>query len=129
MVRCGVQMPGFDQLYPTDPRLAALVWSWAPDEPSTTRPACATQSADSRFRADACGRVHPAACVLPDGTWHVTPTAVKWAQGRTACGQLGARFAVPVNGWQNQQLRIAAGSATVWLDYVQKHPGTWVPNA
>jgi hypothetical protein len=130
MVRCGVQMPGFDQLYPTDPRLAALVWSWAPNEPSTTRPACATQSADTRFRAETCGRAYRAACVLPDGTWRVTPTAVKWAKGQTACGQLDhrARFAVPVNGWQNQLVRNAAGNATVWLDYAQKRPGTWVPN-
>ncbi|HLG00151.1 MAG TPA: hypothetical protein VI916_06745, partial [Acidimicrobiia bacterium] len=34
MVECGVNLFGFDQLLPADPRLASLVWSWAPNEPS-----------------------------------------------------------------------------------------------
>lgn len=33
LVRCGVDLTGLDQLTAADPRLDALVWSWAPDEP------------------------------------------------------------------------------------------------
>src|SRR5207248_2463190 len=35
MVRCGVNIIGMDQLRPQDGRLAALVWSWAVNQPST----------------------------------------------------------------------------------------------
>jgi hypothetical protein len=130
MVRCGVQMPGFDQLYPEDPRLAELVWSWAPDQPASTAPACAAQSGDGRWRAEGCAQRHRAACVLPDGTWRLGSANVSWKSGPNACRALArtARFAAPVNGWQNELLRAAAGSATVWLNSNQLPSGGWTAN-
>ena len=41
LVQCGVNLFGLDQLDPSDPRLEAMVWSWAPNEPVTSTPGCA----------------------------------------------------------------------------------------
>src|SRR3954469_8600450 len=46
MMRCGVDLVGLDQLLPHDGRLDALVWSWAPGEPSAAT-GCAVQRTDS----------------------------------------------------------------------------------
>ena len=108
MVRCGVNIIGFDQLTPTDPRLAALVWSWAPNEPL-------------------CQQRKPFACVDAAGGWHVTAAAKRWASGFKECAKEfpGSTFAVPVNGYRNAQLRAAKGPvADVWLAYSSAN-GAW----
>jgi hypothetical protein len=43
MIRCGVDLFGFDQLLPDDGRLAALAWSWAQDEPVPHGGACTVE--------------------------------------------------------------------------------------
>ncbi len=56
MAKCGASLIGFDQLTPEDPRLAAIVWSWAvnaPAEPNGTAK-CATSGGDTRFHDNAC---------------------------------------------------------------------------
>ena len=120
MIACGVNMPSFDQLSPDDPRLASVVWSWAPDEPSTdAEGVCALQRADGRFAARSCGETHRAACVAGDGIWTVSPGSVSWAGASSAC-PAGTTFAVPRNGPQNVALKAAkaaAGVADVWLAY------------
>ena len=118
MVRCGVNMPGFDQLRPDDPRLAALVWSWAPNEPAVA--GCAYQGADGRFRSGPCAPPRAFACRTVDGAWAVTATTGPWSAGPDACAAAipGSSFAVPANGWQNRLLREAApAGAEVWLAY------------
>jgi hypothetical protein len=118
MVRCGVDMIGFDRLEPFDGRLEALVWSWAPDEPSSD-PAkrCTAWGADARFRAAACDQVRRYACRTGAGTWVVPPQRGPWTGGQRACERMGARFAVPATGWQNEQLRAAAPPGVeLWLD-------------
>jgi hypothetical protein len=140
MVRCGVNMIGFDLLEPHDPRLDALVWSWAPNHPANASEGyCIVHGSDARFRSDDCtvktttvlvGRKGhkkrkvietykslPYACF--DGeNWHVTSTSGRWSDGDVQCAaeQLGA-FAIPRNGWQNEQLRLAKGAVPeVWLN-------------
>src|SRR4051812_28935546 len=132
MVTCGVTMPGFDQLTPDDPRLAALVWSWAPDEPRAGAGSCAAQGADGRFRASDCSTRLPVACLDAAGAWHVTGAAVPARKGAAACDRAfsGSRFAVPWNGWRNEQLRRARQSITspVWVAYAADSAGRWVTN-
>ena len=66
-VRCGVDLLGFDQLLPTDGRLAALVWSFAPrqlDAPTAPVPPSAPPTAAGPpATAPACCR--PPAAPLP----------------------------------------------------------------
>jgi hypothetical protein len=119
MVRCGVNIVGFDQLTPEDPRLAALVWSWAPDQPAAGAHGCAYQGGDTRWQLDTdCGTKRVAACVSASGAWSVTTRPVQWAQAPRACATSfpGSTFAAPPNGLRNAQLAGAARSTQVWVD-------------
>jgi hypothetical protein len=130
MVRCGVNIVGFDQLQPFDGRLAAFVWSWADGEPSADGH-CAVQAADGRFHAAGCAERHPFACVDANGDWHVTREVGQWGRGAAACRDelAGSTFGVPPNGYRNAQLAAGKhGRSAVWLDYRQVD-GTWTPGA
>jgi hypothetical protein len=131
MVRCGVNLVGFDQLHPTDERLASLVWSWRADQPAAgATGACAALGDDGRFFADGCRTRRPVACRTDGGGWAVTKRAVVWRSVEVACrasGHVGA--GVPVNGWDSAALRAAAdeaGAPEVWLAYAQDRTGAWV---
>jgi hypothetical protein len=124
MARCGVDMIGFDQLQPFDPRLDAVVWSWAPNEPGAGE--CADLGADARFHAGDCGASRSYSCVNGAGTWSVAGPAGAWSDGAAACSVAGATFSVPKNGYQNEQLKAAAGGTEVWLDY-RLVGGSWSP--
>jgi hypothetical protein len=117
MSRCGVDLIGFDQILPTDGRLAALAWSWAQGEPSRSD-GCALQREDGRWIARRCTKLHQAACRRADGRWIVTLARVPAAATAAACRQLSAKPAVPRTGAENESLREAArasGAAGVWL--------------
>ncbi|MDP1818719.1 MAG: hypothetical protein Q8K58_02350 [Acidimicrobiales bacterium] len=117
MVHCGVDMVGFDRISPTDPRLAALVWSWAEGEP-VEDPArrCVALGNDGRFRAAGCEEERGYACHSAAGEWLV-PEAVGPASGAgPACATVGAAPATPPTGWDNERLKAAAGTAReLWL--------------
>jgi hypothetical protein len=130
MMRCGVDLTGFDQLLPNDGRLAAAVWSWAPGEPSGG--GCATEVTNhhfpfGRFNSRACNERHRPACRSAGGTWLVGPKAVEQRRGAEACAGEGAELAVPRTGYEAQLLRLAmtsAGVGRVWLGY-RHRPGGW----
>lgn len=120
MVHCGVDMIGFDRLTPFDGRLEALVWSWAPNEPSTDLDeSCAYRADGGRFFTDAeCTTTRSFACRDVAGDWLVADPG-PWTSGDAACAALDARFAVPPTGWENQRLGevvAAAGGDPVWLN-------------
>jgi hypothetical protein len=117
MVRCGVNLPGFDQLHPDDPRLTALVWSWATDEPAAGHGSCAAQGPDARFHARSCADALPLACVDAGGAWRVARVCPR-----------GTQFGVPANGFENERLREAAdGVTTVMLAYRDVPGRGWTP--
>jgi hypothetical protein len=122
MIRCGVDMPGLDNLVPFDERLVQFVWSWADKEPNTG--GCAYQGEDGRFRSGDCSAPRRFACVDGTGAWFVTPGAGRWDQGPSSCGLV--QYDVPRNGWSNELLRNAKGSGEVWLNYATVGPD-WVP--
>jgi hypothetical protein len=134
MTQCGVNMPGFDKLTPEDPRLAQLIWSWAPDQPAEGgNEDCAVQGHDKRFYADPCRLKHHFACLNGAGAWRVTAARGRWNKGFAACEAEfpGSRFAVPHNGYSNELLAAAAKgeSDDVWINYTDAlREGTWVPN-
>jgi hypothetical protein len=116
MVRCGVDLFGFDQLLPRDGRLAALAWSWATNEPSNPD-ACTVQSEDTRWSSQSCRPKRRAACRAADGTWTISKK-VRGRDAARACGKLGATFAPPRSAVENDALRAAAdraGAGRVWL--------------
>jgi hypothetical protein len=115
MTRCGFNFIGFDQLHPGDPRLPALVWSWAEGElPASGE--CAVQGADGRWQGEDCAGSHAFACHAATG-WLVTTATGAWSGGDAACAAAGGDFVAPWNGWENGLVRTAAGSADVWVAY------------
>jgi len=131
MVRCGVNLFGLDQLGPSDPRLEAMVWSWAVNEPITTDPGtCAFDGADGRFHAATCNSSKRRfACVDTTGAWFVSGRSGAQRAGAKTCSRerTGAVFAVPGSGNHAQRLRdakAAAGVSEVWVAY-RVVGGTW----
>jgi hypothetical protein len=135
MVRCGVNLFGLDQLDPSDPRMEAMVWSWAPNEPAvSSNGTCVVDGADGRFRTAPCrhGKLR-FACVDADGGWFVSDDAGAPGAGSSACAhdRAGARFAVPGSGGHAAQVveaKAAAGVSDVWVAY-QFAKGAWRANA
>jgi hypothetical protein len=129
MSRCGVDLLGLDQLAPSDPRLEALVWSWAPGQPGKGR--CAVQSAhpgtlSTQWRTASCAAARRPAC-RQGATWLLGAKPVAEKGGGAACKARHARFAVPRTGYEAQLLRQkmrAARVGQVWLGYV-KRAGGW----
>ncbi len=115
MIACGVNLFGFDQFDPTDGRVAASIWSWAPGQPKVGAGACAVQRPrDGRWTSTRCRGMRPAACRIATG-WTVTrPIAVGAA--RAACRARGGTYAAPRTGEQNAQLHQVAGRP-VWLNF------------
>jgi hypothetical protein len=114
MIRCGVDLFGFDQLLPDDGRLAALAWSWADDEPAADGGSCTVERADARFHGERCSAEHPFACQAADGSWSVDPVAGTYKDRADHC--TGATFAIPRRGVDAQRLRDAMGATgAVWV--------------
>lgn len=121
LMRCGLNMPSLDFLTPSDGRLEAMVWSWAPGEPALDAGSndCAFHGADGRLVAGACGASRRHACVSDTDAadWRITAGAT--AAGVIACPG-GTHFSVPGNGYFNEKLKhakAAAGVAEVWVNY------------
>ena len=107
MVRCGVDLFGFDQLMPQDARHDALVWSWAEGSEPSSR--CGAQrSSDGRWVARPCRERRLFVCREGDGTFSVTEKRLRGDRRPSGCG-------APRTGRENEQARAAAGGADVWV--------------
>ena len=125
MTRCGVDLIGLDMLLPSDPRLEAFVWSWAPHEPgpedSCAFIATGEKRPFGRWTGRDCDARRRVACLI-DGRWSVAKKA-RALGGRPAarlCKKRGGRIGIPRSGFENQQLRLAMekrGVKSAWLDY------------
>jgi hypothetical protein len=122
LVRCGVDLLGFDQLQPGDGRNDAAVWSWAQDQPA--RGSCAELRGDGRWYSDNCNSKQPAACRTATG-WAVTDKAVKAKSAASACAATGAKSDAPRTGYDNESLKSVTGGTTVWLGLTRTRDG-WV---
>jgi hypothetical protein len=116
MTRCGVNLFGLDQILPGDGRIEASIWSWSKDEPNSSAGRCALQRSDGRWLTGPCQTRHPAACRTTAG-WILTPRAVPYSGASSACSARKATFDLPRTGYENSQLREAAGSSEVWVKY------------
>lgn len=137
--KCGANLIGFDKLTQYDSRLNSLVWSWDQNQPAEASDGerCAFFGANGRFAVQACTEVARYACHHPGShEWRVTQTANVWSDGQTACEtEFGAQFvfAVPTNGYDNEQLRNLnglQGSNAIWLNlHSPSKGGAWQVNA
>jgi len=120
MVACGVNLFGLDQVDPSDPRLDAMVWSWAANEPAAGA-SCAVD--DGRFRTAPCKDKHPYACAN-GSDWFVTRAVGPQDRGAKACAKEfpGSTYAVPGSGAHAAALRAVASTA-VWLAYTNGGDG------
>jgi hypothetical protein len=118
--RCAVDITGFDQLLPGDPRLAASVWSWAPAQPVATG-GCAVQTSDG-WHAAGCTELHPVACRTSEG-WRVFTPAVPYQAADALCGD--GRLGAPRYGYEAVQLVAAlatAGVDSAWISLTRDGP-------
>ncbi len=125
MMRCGVDLIGLDQLGgPADPRLEALVWSWAPGEPGPGGQAggrprrCIKQVVSAalpfgRWRDTRCEIKRATACRMADGSWTVLKRRRHERRAILACGRRGGAIGAPRTGFEAQQLRLAMAAAGV----------------
>ena len=117
MIRCGVDLIGFDFLARGDARLAALVWSWAPGQP-TTHGGCSVQRSDGRWETRFCIERHRVACRDAAGAWFVPRARVPARAAPRVCGSAKVVNGVPRTGFEGQRLRLAMHrdvARTVWL--------------
>ena len=115
MVRCGVDLFGFDQILPHDGRIDASVWSWLTGQPDARGGRCAVQRADGRWLSRPCGTRRRAACRTSAGGWTLSARSVPWAGASAACRKQGASFDLPRTGYENSLLRAVAGKPGIWL--------------
>ncbi len=116
LMRCGVDVLGFDQLLPGDGRLAAAAWSWATGEPGAGT--CTIQRPDGRWESRSCAELHPPACMAADGSWTVLTEPVVQAQAAAACSAVGLVHATPRTGYENQLLD-DAHAGVAWIAFRQ----------
>lgn len=133
MVECGVNIIGFDQLQPQDGKMAALLWSWTPEEALAPSGPCAAQTGAGRFAGRDCADSYAYACIDAAGEWTITAAEGPWSAGDAACAAEfpGSTFSVPWNGLRNSMLADAHGAHgadDVWLDYAEVG-GEWTPEA
>lgn len=124
MTRCGVDLIGLDFLAKGDPRLAALVWSWAAGQP-TAHGSCSVQRSDGRWEARSCAERHRVACRDAAGQWFVPRAAVPARAAPRVCASESVVNGVPRTGFEGQQLLAAmvrGGAGTAWLG--QRRRGT-----
>jgi hypothetical protein len=125
MLRCGVDIVGFDHLLRDDARRTAFVWSWAPGQPAAGD--CAAQRPDGRWTTRPCTDALRAACRAADGRWSASPVALPAASAARGCREAGGT-AVPRTGRDGHLLREAAAAAgDVWLG-LRRAGDRWVPD-
>lgn len=125
MIRCGVDLIGFDMLAHGDSRLGALVWSWAPGEPTPGRD-CAVQRPDGRWATRPCAERHRVACRDATGYWRIPAGKVSARAAARLCGRPALVQGVPRTGYEGQRLRASqarAGAGEVWLGHRRRGDG------
>lgn len=125
MVTCGVDLLGFDQLLPDDPRLEALVFTWAPDEPRAAG-ACARVLPTGRWATGGCSPLRRAACRRADGSWVVPRGTTRRSRAARLCRRAGAVLAAPRTGAEGEALRVALRGRSAWLG-LRRSGGAWMP--
>lgn len=117
MGRCGVDLLGFDQLVPGDPRLPALAWSFIDGPPAAGDPTCTARRSDSRWESRGCRTKLRPSCRRADGSWFVLAKTTTRNAAGTACRKAGGLFRSPRTAHQNQLLADAAGAGETWIAY------------
>ena len=116
MMRCGVDLIGFDQILPFDGRLEGAVWTWAGEDAIPAAGECVVQNGDGRWEGESCKKPkHLPACVTAAREWLVLADAVKAKGAAGACRDVELALGTPRTSEENAALRAAAGDDVVWI--------------
>src|SRR5262245_26971023 len=137
LAKCNIKTINLDMVLQQDrDRLKGAVWSWTEDDWGNNGHAAALLGSTGRwFSTDPNGQ-RPFACRTDvkdaNPVWNVTTKAGPWVNGWQTCQAEypGSEFTVPVNGWENEQVKAAnLHHADVWLNYNDiREEGQWVIN-
>lgn len=135
LMECGGSVFGFDWVVKNDPRTAASVWSWTPNEPNNSGDEDCAVSDNGRFNDTECSQSFVYLCRNGD-QWQLTSGQGEWGQGANTCrtefGEL-YRFDVPRTAQENKVVRelMAAKNVThSWLNYSDiEQEGVWLTGA
>lgn len=136
--RCAIDIVNVDFVLdaseaPDGERLRGAIWSWTEDHRGSGDAAIMLGDTGRWWSNDALFVPRPYACRINGGAWRVSAASGPWADGWDVCqAEFGqwASFAVPTNGWLNQQLREAnSGNQDIWLNYNDlRVEGQWLIN-
>ncbi|WP_281560070.1 phosphatidylinositol-specific phospholipase C domain-containing protein [Thalassomonas sp. RHCl1] len=133
--KTGANIVNLDDMVTNDGRLEAGIWSWDNNEPNNSggNQDCAVQWGNGRWDDQSCDNSRAFACQSDsDNSWQVTDQTGAWANGESACQQLGSQyhFSVPTNAMANEALKTvkdAKGVGTVWLNHDDRqNEGQWL---
>lgn len=136
MVQCGINWQTMDMLKVADDRLAAAIWSWAPDYPKIDAGNCSIYKRKNAgiINID-CDKTVAAVACKNEITQEigVIAQAGSFADASIACTSKGSdwRFFTPVNGEEMSRLDEAAqkiGGPEVILNYRKNSSGKWEVN-
>jgi len=133
MVDCGINWQTMDMLSVDDDRLAAAVWSWAPNFPVENQgQQCAMYKAGEGIENMACTTSLAAfACKNIASQFKAVASSGKWQDGEAICqAQAGTdwHFAMPLNGKQMLLFKQDAQVKQlqqVWLNYFEDESMSW----
>jgi len=136
LMRCGINWPTMDMFDVADPRLAAAIWSWAPNYPQDNGGNCAIYQAGAGIENTNCDQTTQYGYVCMDETTQteeIISTPGPWSQGEAMCQAMDKHwhFTVPVNGLQMEYIRESAAQAginTLWLNYAVDDKSNWKAN-
>ena len=115
--RCGVNQPSVDHLVPDDPRLDALVWSFAPGTLEAPEGSCAVLDAGGLGAVPCQGQSRPFTCRSSEGL-AVTSARGPWQAGDDACAAEGlGHLATPRTGGEAAELqaRLEPDATAPWV--------------
>src|SRR3990167_3204865 len=136
LLRCGINWPALDMLTPDDPRLAAAIWSWAPDYPRQEGGRCAIYKDSEGFQNIDCDQTIRAYACQDElsRAFKVVRMTGTWQEGERFCQFVAGsdwHFAAPINGAQMNAVKNAASERnvdTVWVNYAMDAEAKWRAN-
>ncbi len=136
MVNCGINWQTFDMLSANDDRLAAAIWSWAPNYPLAGNGDCALYKDGGAIENARC-EMNAAGFACQDevsGEFKAVLGAGQWSEGEGVCQRVagpGWHFKTPINGNQMYLLKQSVSTAqlpAIWLNYHRDASGKWQAN-
>ncbi len=135
LMRCDVNWPTMDMLTINDERLAANIWSWAPNYPMQNQGECAVYKNGEGIENVPCTSTTVSGFVCQNKQsleFQVVPYVGHWEEGEKVCqasAGIDWHFATPINGGQMYSLKEKVHNLPeIWLNYRLNAKGVWDAN-